>query len=249
MSSRVFTLELRDLPHKIDETVNEAVKEAVQIAIQTPLKESFRDLSKADMKEILHDRMFKNGTYQSLTERVALYEALEASMERDNRDGFLAKKDKSRKRRRDKQDLPPPPSDSNLSKNKRHDSDASCSKQPLAPQSSAWKTSNTREVPSSSSKKKSVPQYEQPVEDVRIPDDVNILDSEDTGIAHLPSIMINTVWFTLVPDEDRPKTPKPVWVIPPNELPEAENNWADSLAKSYKDPEENKLLSKTRDMG
>nr|GFA03892.1 hypothetical protein [Tanacetum cinerariifolium] len=27
---QVFTLELRDLPHKIDQTVNEAVKEAVQ---------------------------------------------------------------------------------------------------------------------------------------------------------------------------------------------------------------------------
>ncbi|GJW00638.1 retrovirus-related pol polyprotein from transposon TNT 1-94 [Tanacetum coccineum] len=249
LSSRVFTLELRDLPHKIDETINEAVKEAVQIAIKALLKESFRDLSEADMKEILHDQMFKNGTYQSLPEHVALYEALEASMERDNRDEFLAEKDKSQKRCRDKQDPPPPPPDSNLSKNKRHDSDASGSKQPLAPQPSSWKTSDTREVPSSFSKQKLVPQYEQPVEDVPIPDDVNILDSEDTGTVHLPSIMINTDWFKLVADEDRPETPEPVWVIPPNELPEAENNWTDSLVKSYKDPEENKLLSKTGDMG
>ncbi|GKF57575.1 hypothetical protein Tco_0171112, partial [Tanacetum coccineum] len=42
LSSRVFTLELRDLPHKIDETVHEAVKEAVQIELQAPLKECFR---------------------------------------------------------------------------------------------------------------------------------------------------------------------------------------------------------------
>ncbi|GKC55854.1 hypothetical protein Tco_1083452 [Tanacetum coccineum] len=65
LSSRVFDLELRDLPYKIDETVREAVKEAVQIALQAPLKGCFGDLSEADMKEILHDRMFESGTYRS----------------------------------------------------------------------------------------------------------------------------------------------------------------------------------------
>ncbi|GJT62124.1 hypothetical protein Tco_1005657 [Tanacetum coccineum] len=154
LSSRVFTLELRDLPHKINETVNEAVKEAVQIALQDPLKEHFRDLSEADMKEILHVRMFESGSYRSQPKHVALYEALEASMKRDNRDEFLAKKDKLRKRRRDDQDPPSPPTKESKqsSKKKRHDSDAPGSKQPLDPQSSAWKTSNTREAPSSSSK-------------------------------------------------------------------------------------------------
>ncbi|GJZ42437.1 hypothetical protein Tco_0589323 [Tanacetum coccineum] len=99
LSSKVFTLELRDLPHKIDETINEAVKEAIQIVLQAPLKEHFRDLSEADMKEIIHDRMFESGTYRSQPEHVALYEALEASIERDNRDEFLAKKDKSSKQK------------------------------------------------------------------------------------------------------------------------------------------------------
>ncbi|GJS95028.1 hypothetical protein Tco_0801996 [Tanacetum coccineum] len=99
LSSRVFTLELRDLPHKIDETINEAVKEVVQIVLQAPLKERVRDVFEADMKEILHDRMFESGTYRSQSEHVALYEALEASMERDNRDEFLAKKDNSSKQK------------------------------------------------------------------------------------------------------------------------------------------------------
>ncbi|GJV87269.1 hypothetical protein Tco_1531207 [Tanacetum coccineum] len=54
LSSRVFTLELLDLPHNIDQTVNEVVKEAVQTALQAPLQERFKDLSEADMKEILH---------------------------------------------------------------------------------------------------------------------------------------------------------------------------------------------------
>ncbi|GKD51889.1 hypothetical protein Tco_1280865, partial [Tanacetum coccineum] len=156
LSSKIFTLELRDLPHKIDETVCKAIKEAVHVDLQAPLRDRFRVLPEADMKEILHQRMFESGTYKSLPEHVALYEALEASMKRANRHEFLAEKDNS--------------------------------KQPLAPQSSAWKTSDTREAPSSSSEQKTVPHSEQPIEDVPIPDDMNISDSEDTDIAHLPKI-------------------------------------------------------------
>ncbi|GJT87755.1 hypothetical protein Tco_1069472 [Tanacetum coccineum] len=160
LSSSVFTLELRDLPHKIGETVNEAIKEVVQIALQAPLKERFRDLSEADMKEILHDRM----------------------------DEFLREKDKSRKRLRVDQDPPPPPTKESeqSNKKKRHDSDASGSKQPPAP---------------------------------HIPDDVNVSDSEDIDIAHHPKIKTRQDWLKPVPEEDRLETPKPDWVIPPNDLP------------------------------
>ncbi|GJU34027.1 hypothetical protein Tco_1182381 [Tanacetum coccineum] len=106
-------LELRDLPHKINQTVNEVVKEAVHVALQAPLRDRFRELPEANMKEILHQRIFE----------------------------------------------------SDPSKKKRHASDDSGSTQPPAPQSSAWKTFVTREAPSSSSKQKSTPHSEQPVED------------------------------------------------------------------------------------
>ncbi|GJW42811.1 hypothetical protein Tco_0071610 [Tanacetum coccineum] len=172
LSSRVFTLELRDLPHMIDETVCEAIKEVVHVALQASLRDRFRELPEADMKEILHQRMFESGTYKSLPEHVALYEALEASMKCANRDEFLAKKDKSRKRRHDDQDPPPhPPSDSDLSKKKRYDS----------------------------------------VEDVPIPDDINISDSEDTDAAHLPKIKTRPDWLKPILEEDRPTTPEPDW--------------------------------------
>ncbi|GKB66794.1 hypothetical protein Tco_0928206 [Tanacetum coccineum] len=39
------------------------------------------------------------------------------------------------------------------------------------------------------------------------------------------------------------------WVVPPNDLPETENNWSNAIANTYKDPGENKLIRKTRDMG
>ncbi|GJX43782.1 hypothetical protein Tco_0260458 [Tanacetum coccineum] len=142
--------------------------------------------------------MFKSGTYKSLPEHVALYEALEASMERANRDEFFAEKDKSRKRRR--------------------------SSQPPAPHSSAWKTSNTREATSSSSKQQSGPYSEQPIEDVPMPDTVHISDSEDTDSAHLPKIKPRLEWLKPIPEENRPATQEPDWVIPLNEISEPENN-------------------------
>ncbi|GJT79498.1 hypothetical protein Tco_1053840 [Tanacetum coccineum] len=37
LGSRVFTLELRDLPRKINQIVNEVVKEAVHVTFQDPL--------------------------------------------------------------------------------------------------------------------------------------------------------------------------------------------------------------------
>ncbi|GKB16575.1 hypothetical protein Tco_0850498 [Tanacetum coccineum] len=132
LGSRVFTLELRDLPHKTDEAVCKNVKEVVQISLQAPLREHFRDLPEEDMKEMLHQRMFESGSYKSLPEHIALYEALEASMTRAQRDEFLTEKDKSRKQRRDDQDPLPPP-DSDLSKRRRHDTSASGSSQPPAP--------------------------------------------------------------------------------------------------------------------
>ncbi|GJT18290.1 hypothetical protein Tco_0876996 [Tanacetum coccineum] len=94
LRSRVFNLEHRDLPYMIDETI----KYAVQVALQAPLRDHFRDLPEADMKEMLHQRMFKTGSYKSLPKHIALYEALEASMEQAQRDEFFAERDKSCKR-------------------------------------------------------------------------------------------------------------------------------------------------------
>ncbi|GJT35638.1 hypothetical protein Tco_0926057 [Tanacetum coccineum] len=161
LSSRIFTLELKDLPYKINQTVNEAVTEAVHVALQAPFRDRFKELPEADIKEILHQWMFESGTYKSLLEHVALYEALEAYME---------------------------------------------------------------------------------LEDVPIPDDMNISDSEDTDTAYLPKIKIRPDWLKPILEEDRPATPELDWIIPPNDLPEIENNWANALASSYQDPMKYKLL-------
>ncbi|GJR30974.1 hypothetical protein Tco_1107206 [Tanacetum coccineum] len=82
-----------------------------------------------------------------------------------------------------------------------------------------------------------------------MPDDVHILDSEDTGAAHLPKIKKRPDWLKPLPEEERLETPEPDWAIPPNDLHETENNWANAIANAYKDLEENMLIWKTRDMG
>ncbi|GKE68453.1 hypothetical protein Tco_1526525 [Tanacetum coccineum] len=210
LGSKVYTLELRDLSHKINEAVRENVKEAVQIALQAPLKGS--------------------------------------SMERAQRDEFLAEKDKSRKRRRDDQDPPPPPPDSDQSKRRRHDTGASGSSQPQAPQSSAWKKSDTRDAPSSSSKQQSGPHAKQLVNDIPIQDSDNISDSEDTDSAHLPKTKQRPEWLKPIPYDERPATPEPAWVIPTSHIPDAVNNWANALATMYQALAENSLLEKTEDM-
>ncbi|GJT50432.1 hypothetical protein Tco_0976589 [Tanacetum coccineum] len=184
------------------------VKEVVQTALQAPLQDRFRDLSKVDMKEILHQRMFESGSYRSHPEHASLYEALERSINYDNREAFFEEKAKS-----------------------------------------PWKTSDTRDAPSSSSKEKTAYQPAQPVDEDPIPDNVHMSEPEDTDIAHLPKIKTRPDWLKPVPKEETPETLEPDWVIPPNDLPETENNWADVLGKTYKDPEENKLLQKTGDMG
>ncbi|GJT76134.1 hypothetical protein Tco_1042859 [Tanacetum coccineum] len=88
LSSRVYTLENHDLYSKIDKYVNEVVKEVVHNALQAPIRKRFRDLSEFEMKEILHDRMFESGSYRSHLEHTALYDALELSMDHDNREEF-----------------------------------------------------------------------------------------------------------------------------------------------------------------
>ncbi|GKE28974.1 hypothetical protein Tco_1444358 [Tanacetum coccineum] len=139
-------------------TINENVKEVVQNALQAPVYKRFRELLEFEMKEILRDRMFESGSYKSHPEHITLYDALEASMDRENWEEFVEAIAKSRKRRRDDQDPPLPPSkDLDQNKKRRHNSDTSASKQSQAQTSSAWNTSDTREAPSSSSKQKTAP--------------------------------------------------------------------------------------------
>nr|GEU39422.1 copia protein [Tanacetum cinerariifolium] len=57
-------------------------------------------------------------------------------------------------------------------------------------------------------------------------------DTKDTDAAYLPKIKPRPDWLKLIPEEERLETPEPDWVVPPNDLPEPENNWANAFATS-----------------
>nr|GEV24256.1 zinc finger, CCHC-type [Tanacetum cinerariifolium] len=81
---RLHTLEKLDIPHQVSKAINEVVTDAVDWAMQAPLQNRFRDLSKANMKEILHQRLWETDSYKSHEDHMQLYKALEKSMNHDH---------------------------------------------------------------------------------------------------------------------------------------------------------------------
>ncbi|GKF49616.1 hypothetical protein Tco_0142867 [Tanacetum coccineum] len=65
---------------------------------------------------------------------------------------------------------------------------------------------------------------EQPTEDIPIFDEGHVSDPEDTDNAYMPKIPDITTWSRPMPEEERHASPEPEWVIPPIDLPEADNN-------------------------
>ncbi|GJX70034.1 hypothetical protein Tco_0307205 [Tanacetum coccineum] len=105
--SRLYKLENQDIPNQVRKVVDEIVTDAVDWAMHAPLRERFRDLSEADMKEILHNRMWESKSYQTHEDHMTLYEALEKSMARDNRDQLLSDLAEARKKRHGSHKTPP----------------------------------------------------------------------------------------------------------------------------------------------
>nr|GEV78009.1 hypothetical protein [Tanacetum cinerariifolium] len=63
--SRLYTLENLNIPQQVSKAVDEIATDAVDWAIQAPLQNRFRDLPEADMKEILHHRMWETNSYKA----------------------------------------------------------------------------------------------------------------------------------------------------------------------------------------
>ncbi|GJY86796.1 monodehydroascorbate reductase [Tanacetum coccineum] len=93
----------------VSKVADEIVTYAVDLAIQAPLKDYFRDLPEADMKEILHHRMWGSNSYQAHEDHKMLYEALEKSMARDHTDQLLTDLAKTRRKKKKRHDSPKTP--------------------------------------------------------------------------------------------------------------------------------------------
>ncbi|GKE87249.1 hypothetical protein Tco_1564724 [Tanacetum coccineum] len=98
--SRLYKLENLDIPHQVSKVVDEIVTGAVDWAIQAPLKDRFRDLPEADMKEILHHRMWETKSYEAHEDHKKLYEALEKSIDHDHSDQLLTDLAEARRKKK-----------------------------------------------------------------------------------------------------------------------------------------------------
>nr|GEX92091.1 E-beta-farnesene synthase [Tanacetum cinerariifolium] len=108
--ARLYTLEQLDIPQQVSKAVNEVVTDAVDWAMQAPLRNLFRDLPEANMKEILHQRMWETESYKSHEDHMQLFEALEKSMNRDHSEELaqdLAEARKKKKKSRESPKTPP----------------------------------------------------------------------------------------------------------------------------------------------
>ncbi|GKA74523.1 hypothetical protein Tco_0780825 [Tanacetum coccineum] len=107
--SRLYKLENLNILHQVSKAVDEIVTDVVDWAIQAPLRDRFRDLPEADMKEILHHRMWESNSYQAHEYHKMLYEALEKSMARDHTDQLLTDLAEARRKKKKRRDSPKTP--------------------------------------------------------------------------------------------------------------------------------------------
>ncbi|GKC38316.1 hypothetical protein Tco_1050700 [Tanacetum coccineum] len=113
----------------------------------------------------------------------------------------------------------------------------------------AWTTSDTRYESAGFTATQETSPTDYLMNDDFIPDErVHLSDDEDTGNDHLPKPDLRKDWWKPLPEEERPATPEPAWIIPSSNVSDVENNWASALVSTYKRPVENSLLAKTGDM-
>ncbi|GJS99095.1 hypothetical protein Tco_0820265 [Tanacetum coccineum] len=257
--SRLYKLENLNIPHQVSKAVDEIVTDAVDWAIQAPLRDRFRDFTEADMKEILHQRMWETNSYKAHEDHKNLYEALEKSMDRDHTDQLLTDLAEARRKKKRRHDSPktpprspphqppPPPPPAGPSGTSGSCGASRSSQLPLPPpppSNNQSDQSKSTTAPSSSKTAASAEYTAWTTTNTRfkpsvssIPKDLPINDDSAPDKHWKP-----------LPEEDRPATPEPTWSIPSSDLPVPINNWASALASTYTPPPENSLLAQTGDM-
>ncbi|GJS81111.1 retrovirus-related pol polyprotein from transposon TNT 1-94 [Tanacetum coccineum] len=234
---RLYKLENLNIPYQVSKAVDEIVTDVVDWAIQAPLRDRFRELPEADMKEILHYRMWESNSYQAHEDHKQLYEALEKSMARSS--GTLGASGSSQL----PLPPPPPPPSTNQSDQSTSTTAPSFSKTTASTEYTAWMTTDIRLKLSVLS----IPEELHMDDDTTHDKQVQSSGDEDIGHDHIPTVNLRQNWWKPL-TEDRPATPEPAWSIPSSDLPVPVNNWASALASTYAPPLENSLLVQNGDI-
>nr|GFA46224.1 hypothetical protein [Tanacetum cinerariifolium] len=254
MVKRIGELEhtLADLI-QVSIAVSEVVTDAVDWAMQAPLRNRFRDLPEADMKEILHQRMWETDSYKSHEDHMQLFEALEKSINRDQSEKLahdLAEARKKRKKGRESpkkppgspshQPPPPPPPAGPSGTPSTGSAAPSPAKTPASIKHQAWSTPDVTLKPLVS-----LTPEDLDMDEAMGPDEqAQLSDEEDIGSAHIPTVNLRQGWWKPF-EEERPTTPEPPWSIRSSDVPVPTNNWASTLASNYSPPPEDSLLAQT----
>nr|GEV88848.1 retrovirus-related Pol polyprotein from transposon TNT 1-94 [Tanacetum cinerariifolium] len=182
--------------------------------LDIPQQNRFRDLPEADMKDILHQRMWETNSYKA------------------HEDHMIKKKKKTRHDSpktphgspSHQPPLPLPPR-------------ASGSSQFPPPPPPALPSTSQSDQPSVSS----IPEDLYMDDDMDPDEQVHSSDDEGIGNAHIPKVNLQQDWWKPL-EEDRPATPEPAWSIPSSDLYVPTNNWESALAFTYTPPPKNSLL-------
>nr|GEY22943.1 retrovirus-related Pol polyprotein from transposon TNT 1-94 [Tanacetum cinerariifolium] len=171
--SRLYTLKQLDIPQQVSIAVSKVVIDAVDWAMQAPLRSRFRDLLEADMKEILHQRMWETESYKSHEDHMQLFEALEKPL------GAPGAFESSQV---PPPSPPPPPSTSQESLSK-GSAAPSPSKTAASVEYQAWTTTDVRLRPF-------IPLTPADLEmnkDIGLDEQAQLSDDEDIKSAHIPT--------------------------------------------------------------
>nr|GEU51213.1 hypothetical protein [Tanacetum cinerariifolium] len=194
----LYTLEQLDIPHQVSKAINVVVTDAIDWAMQAPLRNRFRDLPEADMKEILHQRMWETESYKSHEDHMQLFEALEKSMNRDHSEELTKDLAEARKKKKKRpsgasgapgasgsSQVPPPPlppSSTNQESQSKGFATPSSSKTAASVEYQAWTTTDIRLRPSISL----TPADLQMDTDMAPDEQAQSSDDKDIRSAHIP---------------------------------------------------------------
>ncbi|GJR08677.1 retrovirus-related pol polyprotein from transposon TNT 1-94 [Tanacetum coccineum] len=224
-------IENLNIPNQVSKAVGKIVTDVVDWAMQAPLRDRFRDLLEADMKEILHHRMWESNSYKA------------------HEDHKKLKKKRSQDSPKTPPGSPPPPPPPAGPSGTSCSSGASGSSHlPPPPSTNQGDQSKSSVAPSSSKTAPSAEYTAWTTINTRIKPSVHSSDDEDIGNAHIPTVNLKQDWWKPLSKKDRPITPEPAWSIPSSDLPVPTNNYASTLASTYAPPPENSLLAQTGDM-
>ncbi|GKC64012.1 hypothetical protein Tco_1096610 [Tanacetum coccineum] len=236
--------------------------DTIDWTIQAPLRDRFRDLPEADMKEILYHRMWETKSYEAHEDHKKLYKALEKSMDHDHSEQLLTDLAEARRKKKRRHESPktpprslphkppPPPPPAGPSRTSGAFGASGSSQLPPPPPLSTNQSDQSKSTAALSSSKTvtSLEYTAWTTTDTRLKLPVHSSDDEYIGNAHIPKVNLKQDWWKLLSEEDRSATPEPALSIPSSDLPVLMNNSASALASTYAPPPENSLLAQIGDM-